>query len=64
MVPTELTKSYIDVSDGNMYCRVSCGRYFKPEEIAEVATFMLSDAARVIGGEVITCDGGQSQKTI
>lgn len=64
MVPTELTRSYIDVSDGNMYCRDSCGRYFKPEEIAEVATFLLSDAARIIGGEVITCDGGLSQKTI
>lgn len=64
MVPTELTSSYIDTSDGNMFCNESSGRYFMAEEIAEVATFMLSDAARIIGGEVINCDGGISQKPI
>lgn len=64
MIPTEITKSYIDTSDGNMFCPESCGRYFLPEEIAEVATFLLSDAAKIIGGEVITCDGGNSQKPI
>lgn len=64
MIPTEITKSYIDTSDGNMFCPESCGRYFLPEEIAEVATFLLSDAAKIIAGEVITCDGGNSQKPI
>lgn len=64
MVPTELTKSYIDTSDGNLFSSESSGRYFLPQEIAEVATFLLSDAARIIAGEVITCDGGITQKPI
>lgn len=64
VIPTELTKSYIDTSDGNMFYSESSGRYFLPEEIAEVATFLLSDASKIIAGEVITCDGGISQKPI
>lgn len=62
--PTDMTKSYVDVSDGNMFSSEPCGRYFHPVEIAEVATFLLSDAARIIGGEVITCDGGNTQRPI
>ncbi len=34
-------------------------RYFLPEEIAEVAIFLLSDASKCISGEVIACDAGQ-----
>lgn len=64
MSPTELTKSYIDTDDGNMYCNAPCGRYFYPSEIAEVATWLLCDASRIIGGEVITCDGGCTTKNI
>lgn len=62
--PTEMTKSYVDVSDGNMFSVEPCGRYFHPVEIAEVAAFLLSDAARIIAGEVITCDGGNTQRPI
>lgn len=64
LIPTEMTKSYIDISDDNLFCSESCGRFFLPEEIAEVATFLLSDGARLIAGEVISCDGGNSQKPI
>lgn len=64
IIPTDITKCYVDVSDGNMFLDSSCGRYFLPEEIAEVATFLLSKASRIIGGEVITCDGGMTQKSI
>lgn len=62
--PSELTKSYVDISDGNMFSNEPCGRYFYPVEIAEVAAFLLSDAARIIAGEVITCDGGNTQRPI
>lgn len=34
-------------------------RYFLPEEIAEVAVFLLSDASKCISGEIIACDAGQ-----
>ena len=50
MCPTDLTKSYIDTSDGNMYCYAPSGRYFYPSEIAEVAAWLLCDASRIIGG--------------
>ena len=65
MCPTDLTKSYIDTSDGNMYCYAPSGRYFYPSEIAEVAAWLLCDASRIIGGgKVITCDGGCTNKNI
>lgn len=64
IIPTEITKDYVDVSDGNMFIDEPCGRYFLPSEIAEVATFLLSGASKIIGGEVINCDGGQTQKRI
>lgn len=34
-------------------------RWFIPEEIAEVALFLLSDASKCISGEIIACDAGQ-----
>jgi len=34
-------------------------RLGKPEEIAELAYFLLSDKAAYINGEVVTMDGGQ-----
>lgn len=36
------------------------GRVFLPEEIAEVATFLLSDASGCISGEIITCNNGNT----
>ncbi|PAV28776.1 2,4-dienoyl-CoA reductase [Virgibacillus profundi] len=38
---------------------VPLGRLGKPEEIAELAHFLLSDKAGYINGEVVTMDGGQ-----
>lgn len=38
---------------------VPLGRLGKPEEIAELAYFLLSDKAAYINGECITMDGGQ-----
>lgn len=64
IIPTDITKSYVDVSDGNMFNNEACGRFFLPSEIAEVATFLLCGASKIIGGEVINCDGGLTQKRI
>lgn len=38
---------------------VPLGRLGRPEEIAELASFMLSDKAAYMNGEIITLDGGQ-----
>lgn len=44
----------------NMYAENQVAeRYFIPEEIAEVTTFLLSDASKCISGEIIACDAGQ-----
>jgi len=38
---------------------VPLGRLGKPEEVAELATFILSDKASYMNGEIVTLDGGQ-----
>lgn len=38
---------------------VPLGRLGKPEEIAELAAFILSDKASYMNGEIVTLDGGQ-----
>lgn len=55
---TEMTKSYADVDNGNYSRGNAAGRVFLPEEIAEVALFLLSDMSKCISGEIIHCNGG------
>lgn len=51
--------------NGNYYSESSpIRRIYHPEEIAEVAAFMLSDASGCISGEVIHCDSGKHLKKI
>ncbi|MGQ9427246.1 SDR family NAD(P)-dependent oxidoreductase [Gilvimarinus sp. F26214L] len=45
----------------NIYCRHNpVKRYALPEEIAELAVFLISDASNFIIGQTIVCDGGFS----
>lgn len=45
--------------DTNLYNPECCGkRYFLPEEIAEVAAFLLGETSNCISGEIIACDQG------
>ena len=39
---------------------IPLGRYGQKHEIADLATFLCSDAARYVTGAVVVCDGGQS----
>lgn len=56
---SDMTKSYAEKQDGNMYNkRNASGRYFLPEEVAEIACFLLSDASKCISGEVIHTNAG------
>lgn len=59
---TEMTRDYAESSDGNMYRNCASGRTFLPEEVAEVACFLLSDASKCISGEVIHCNAGNHLK--
>jgi len=47
----------------NLYSpTIPLGRYALPEEIAELAGFLMSDAANFIVGQTIICDGGYTLK--
>lgn len=47
--------------DGNLYASNSpSGRIYLPEEVAEVASFLLSDVSGCISGQVITCNNGKT----
>jgi 3-oxoacyl-[acyl-carrier protein] reductase len=39
---------------------IPSGRYGKPEEVAQVATFLVSDQASWVTGQTVVVDGGQS----
>lgn len=47
--------------DGNLYSEnYASGRYFMPEEVAETACFLISDAAGCISGQIITCNNAST----
>ncbi len=47
--------------DGNLYAGdYGSGRFYLPEEVAEVATFLLSPASSCISGQIITCNNAQT----
>lgn len=47
--------------NGNLYAANSpSGRIYLPEEVAEVASFLLSDVSGCISGQVITCNNGKT----
>lgn len=47
--------------DGNLYSgNYASGRYFMPEEVAETACFLISDAAGCISGQIITCNNAST----
>jgi NAD(P)-dependent dehydrogenase (short-subunit alcohol dehydrogenase family) len=52
-----LAPSVIEKMEG----QVLLGRFASPEEIAEMAVFLLSDKARFSTGSVYTVDGGFSE---
>lgn len=48
--------------DSDLFCQYSSGRYFVPEEVAEVCCFLLSDYSKCISGEVIHTNAGNHIK--
>lgn len=59
---TDMTKDYAEDAKGNLYRDCASGRTFLPEEVAEVACFLLSDASKCISGEVLHVNAGNHLK--
>lgn len=48
-------------ADGNLTCSYNItGRYYLPEEVAEVACFLLSDASNCLNGQILVCNEGKT----
>lgn len=47
-------------TNGNLYCRGTAHRIYLPEEMAEIASFIVSDMANLINGQIIVCNEGNT----
>ena len=61
-IETDLTKAYLDAGDHRASLKelVPAGRLGRPEEVADAVTFLASDRARFITGQVLYIDGGRT----
>lgn len=57
---TPMIAEYTNASRDNAANRTMLGRIGQPEDIADVARFLISDQARYVTGEVISASGGGS----
>ncbi|PON14473.1 hypothetical protein C2W62_28890 [Candidatus Entotheonella serta] len=55
---TPMTAKYTDATRQGVRERSPLGRMGQPEEIADVARFLITDAARYITGEIVNVNGG------
>ena len=61
-IETDLTKAYLDTGNHreSLQSLVPAGRLGRPEEVADAITFLASDRARFITGQVLYIDGGRT----
>lgn len=60
-IETDLTKDYLDLNNHreSLESLVPAERLGRPEEVADAATFLASDRARFITGQILYVDGGR-----
>jgi NAD(P)-dependent dehydrogenase (short-subunit alcohol dehydrogenase family) len=58
IVDTELTREMSESHRATTVSRVPLGRFARPDEIASVVLFLLSDASSYVIGETINVNGG------
>ena len=54
-IATDMTK---DLDESMLKKQIPCGRFGRPEEVADLVGFLASDQAAYINGEVISINGG------
>ena len=59
-IETDMTASLADSVRERVLAQIPAGRYGSPDDIANVAAFLVSDAASYINGQVIAVDGGMT----
>lgn len=48
-------------ADGDLTCGYNLThRYYLPEEVSEVASFLLSDASNCLNGQILVCNEGKT----
>jgi 3-oxoacyl-[acyl-carrier protein] reductase len=57
---TAMTAHYDESARAGVAARTLVGRIGRPEEIASVAAFLISDAASYVDGEIVSVNGGGS----
>lgn len=60
---TPMISSYAKRPD-DPYDRLAIGRFIRPEEIAELAAYLMSDMGEIICGHTVIADGGDSAATL
>lgn len=58
LVATEMSEALAEDYRQKLLAQIPLGRFAEPAEIAEIACFLMSPAARYITGQVVQVDGG------